>query len=129
MSESIDVIEDEARSALANHDLDLALQLVDQAIAMREDAQGPDDPDLIWSLSIKIEALQWRHSRDDTTKAAILGERRLALRRKVLAHAPDELAFSMKELAQLYVFEDDPIEPARIRELEKEAHSLMSKGA
>jgi hypothetical protein len=50
---------------------------------------------LIWTLSLWIEALRRKQKPETALGAARLDERRLALRRKALAGAPDELAYSL----------------------------------
>ena len=69
-----------------------------EALAIREAYQGEAHPDLIWTLSLWIYALGWKHRPESALEAALLGERRLALRRAALAGAPDELAHSLQEL-------------------------------
>jgi len=53
-----------------------------------------------------------------------LGERRLSLRRTALAGAPDELAYSLRELMDLYTFEDDVFDACRVDELQRELDAL-----
>ena len=95
-------------------------QLLARALAIREQTQGKEHPDLIWTLSLLIDALRWEGSPAAAHKAAELGERRLLLRRKVLAAAPEEIARSIEELAELYHFEDQPFDEQRIEELRRE---------
>lgn len=127
--EEAEALETAARAAIADMRLDGALDQLGRALALREEAAGPDDPEIIWTLSLMIEALRWRHTPRDAAEAAAFGERRLALRRAALAAAPEELARSLRELARLYVFEDDPFDPRRIAALEREAAALDPGGA
>ena len=55
-----------------------------------------------------------------------MGERRLALRRTVLAGAPDELEHSLRELIDLYAFEYDVFEARRADELRRELDALRA---
>jgi hypothetical protein len=75
-------------------------QLLGRALRIREQAQGRDHPDIIWTLSLWIEALRLEHSLAAARSAAELGERRLALKRKVLAGVPEELAHAIAETAR-----------------------------
>src|SRR5262245_41381125 len=50
-------LEREAHDAIAGFRLDDAVGLVREALAIREASQGEDHPDLIWTLSLWIEAL------------------------------------------------------------------------
>ena len=54
-------LEREARDAIAEFSLEDALRLVREALAIREAAQGEGHPDLIWTLSLWIEALGRKH--------------------------------------------------------------------
>ena len=64
------------------------------------------------------------HRPESALEAARLGERRLALRRTVLAAAPDELEHSLRELIDLYTFEDDVFNARRVDELQRELDAL-----
>jgi hypothetical protein len=98
--------------------------LLREAVAIREAAQGEEHADLIWPLSLWIEALRWDSQRGSAWEAARLGERRLALRRAALVGAPDELARSIRELIALYTFEYDEFDPDRVDELRRELDAL-----
>jgi hypothetical protein len=50
-------LEREAHDAIAEFSLEDALRLVREALAIREASQGDGHPDLIWTLSLWIEAL------------------------------------------------------------------------
>lgn len=121
MSETADELEAQARDATAQDAPQKALALLSEAMARRVATQGPDHPDLIWTLSLTIDAHLRQHAPENAAEAARLGERRLTLRRPLLAEAPRELAESLRELARLYVFEDDPFDADRRRALEAEA--------
>ncbi len=93
-----------------------------------EDAIADGFRDLIWPLLLWIEALRWMHHADSALEAARLGERRLALRRVALAGAPDELACSVRELMDLYTFENDSLDPRRADELRCELAARADTG-
>ena len=95
-----------------------------EALAIREAYQGEAHPDLIWTLSLWIYALGWKHRPESALEAARLGERRLALRRAALAGAPDELAHSLQELIDLYTFEYEVLDTGRVDELRRELAAL-----
>jgi hypothetical protein len=97
-----------------------ALDQLERALELREAAQGPEHSDLIWTLSLKIEVLRREHAPEVTLEAAQVGERRLALRRLALTGAPGELLASLRELVRLYTFEDEVLDPARVRSLQGE---------
>jgi hypothetical protein len=120
-------LEREAHDAIEFRPED-AIRLLREALAIREAAQGDGHPDLIWTLSLWIEALRWRHRPESALEAARLGERRLALRRTALAGAPDELACSLRELVDLYTFEYDVLDPHRVDELHHELDALPEGG-
>ena len=117
-------LEREAHAAIAGFSLDDAVRLLREARAIREASQGEDHPDLIWTLSLWIEALGRKHRPETQLEAAHLGERRLALRRTALAGAPDELAYSLRELMDLYTFEDDVLDRGRVDALRHELNEL-----
>ena|SRR5262245_32168837 len=117
-------LEREAHDAIAEFGLEDALRLVHEAHAIREVSQGDGHADLIWTLSLWIEALGRRHRPESALEAARLGERRLALRRMALAGAPDELQHSLRELIDLYTFEDDVFDARRVDELQRELDGL-----
>jgi hypothetical protein len=117
-------LEREAHDAIAEFSLEDALRLVREALAIREASQGDGHPDLIWTLSLWIEALGRKHRPESAPEAARLGERRLALRRTALAGAPDELEHSLRELIDLYTFEDDVFDANRVDELRRELGGL-----
>src|SRR6266481_3929567 len=58
----------------------------------------------------------------------LAGEPRLALRRVALAGAPDELACSVRELMDLYTFENDSLDPRRADELRCELAARADTG-
>jgi hypothetical protein len=97
-------------------------QMLARALRIRERSQGKDHADIIWTLSLLIDALRYDGSLTSARKAAKLGERRLLLRRKVLATAPEEIACSIAELVELYHFETEPFDKKRIRELRRRAN-------
>jgi hypothetical protein len=109
------------------YDRDLP-DLLDALIRVRgsEDRGVPDDA--IWALSLKIHVLLMHHDIEAAREAAALGERRLALRRAVLAGHPEELACSLRELAALYSFELEGFSPERARALEDEAAAIEGGG-
>jgi hypothetical protein len=117
-------LEREAHDALAEFRVKHAVGLLREALAIRERSQGKAHPDLIWTLSLWIEALRQEHRPESAQEAASLGERRLALRRLALASAPDELACSLRELILLYTFEDDLLDSRRVCELRSELATL-----
>ena len=117
-------LEREAHDAIAEFSLEGALRLVREALAIREASQGEGHPDLIWTLSLWIEALGRKHRPESALEAARLGERRLALRRTALAGAPDELEHSLRELMDLYTFEYDVFDARRVDELQRELDAL-----
>ena len=119
-----DQLEREAHDAIAEFSLEDALRLVREAHAIREVSQGEGHPDLIWTLSLWIEALGRKHRPESALEAARLGERRLALRRTALAGAPDELQHSLRELIDLYTFEYDVFDARRVDELQRELDGL-----
>lgn len=129
MTAEAETLEDAARDAIEEHRLDAALDNLAKARALRATAAGADHPDLIWTVSLMIDAHLRKHTPVDAATAAALGEQRLTLRRRVLAEAPDELARSLRDLARLYVFENAPFDPARIRALDAEARALSGPEA
>ncbi|MCI4666033.1 MAG: hypothetical protein MRY74_15060 [Neomegalonema sp.] len=124
MTSEADHLEAAARTEIEASRLDDALEKLGMALALREQTQGAEHPDLIWTLSLMIQALSARHTRADAREAARLGERRLLLRRSALADAPAEIALSLLELAYCYEFEDEPFDPERIRALRSEARAM-----
>ena len=117
-------LEREAHDAIAEFGLEDALSLVREALAIREASQGEAHPDLIWTLSLWIEALGRKHRPECALEAARLGERLLALRRTALAGASDELEHSIRELIDLYTFESDVFDARRVDELRRELDAL-----
>jgi alkanesulfonate monooxygenase SsuD/methylene tetrahydromethanopterin reductase-like flavin-dependent oxidoreductase (luciferase family) len=117
-------LEREAHDAIAEFSLEDGVRLLREALAIREASQGEGHPDLIWTLSLWIEALGRKHGPESALEAARLGERRLALRRTALAGAPDELAHSLRELIDLYTFEYDVFDTRRVDELQRELDAL-----
>jgi len=114
-------LEREAEDAIAGRFCpEEGIRLASEALAIRQAFQGEEHRDLIWPLSLWIEALRWMHHADSAMEAARLGERRLALRRVALAGAPDELACSVRELMELYTFENGSLDPRRVDELRRE---------
>jgi len=122
-------LEREAEDAIADgFRLEDGIRLAGEALATRQAFQGEGHRDLIWPLSLWIEALRWMHHADSALEAARLGERRLALRRVALAGAPDELACSVRELMDLYTFENDSLDPRRADELRRELAARPDTG-
>ena len=121
-------LEREAEDAIAGSRLEDGIRLAGEALATRQAFQGEGHRDLIWPLSLWIEALRWMHHADSALEAARLGERRLALRRVALAGAPDELACSVRELMDLYTFENDSLDPRRADELRCELAARADTG-
>jgi len=119
-------LEREARDAIPEYRL--AIGRLREALAIREACQGEEHPDLIWTLSLWIDALRWNHRPESALEAARLGERRLALRRTALAGAPDELAHSLRQLIGLYTFEDDVFNTPRVDELRRELAAFPEAG-
>jgi len=99
-----------------------------EALAIREAYHGEAHPDLIWTLSLWIYALRRKHRPESALEAARLGERRLALRRTALAGAPDELAHSLRELIDIYTFEDHVLDTRRVDELRRELAAFLEAG-
>ena len=122
--EKAERLEQEARDAIPEYRLEQAIELLREALSIREACQGESHPDLIWTLSIWIEALRWTHRLETAREAARLGERRLALRRIALAGAQDELVYSIRELISLYTFEDEVFDTRRVGELQRELTTL-----
>jgi alkanesulfonate monooxygenase SsuD/methylene tetrahydromethanopterin reductase-like flavin-dependent oxidoreductase (luciferase family) len=110
------------------HRLDEVVKLLREALAIREAYQGEAHPDLIWTLSLWIYALRRKHHPESALEAARLGERRLALRRTALAGAPDELAHSLRELIDIYTFEDHVLDTRRVDELRRELAACLEAG-
>ncbi len=104
-----------------------ALAKIDSAIALRRARQGEEHSDLIWPLSIKIELLRHEHSRESQSKAAAVGEARLALRRRALRTVPREVLYSIEELVDLYRFEEEVWNPDRANELRREARMMRER--
>ena len=111
-------LEREAEDAIAGRFcLEDGIRLASEALAIRQAFQGEEHRDLIWPLSLWIEALRCLPGARNAMEAARLGERRLALRKVALAGAPDELGFSVRELMDLYTFKNEPLDPRRVEEL------------
>jgi hypothetical protein len=121
-------LEREAHYAIAEFSLEDAVRLVREALAIREASQGEGHPDLIWTLSLWIEALRRKHQPESAREAARIGERRLALRRIALAGAPDELAFSLRELIILYTVEGEVFDTCRVDKLQRELAAFPEAG-
>ena len=120
-------LEREAGDAIAESRREHGIRLAREALAIRQALQGEGHRDLIWPLSLCIEVL--RRNPDSALEAARLGERRLALRRAALAGAPDEIACSLRELMDLYVFEGRVLLDARrVDELRRELAALPETG-
>jgi len=117
-----------AHDAIPEFRLKEAVGLLREALAIREACQGDAHPDLIWTLSLWIEALRREHRPESALEAARLGERRLALRRTALAGAPDELAHSLRALIELYTFEYDVLDTRRVDELRLELAAFPKAG-
>ena len=117
-------LEREAHDAILEFRLEEAVGPLREALAIREASQGERHPDLIWTLSLWIEALRRKHRPESALEAARLGERRLSLRRTVHAAAPDELEHSLRELIDLYTFEYDVFDARRVDELQRELDAL-----
>ena len=122
-------LEREADDAIAGRVcLKDGIRLASEALAIRQAFQGEEHRDLIWPLSLWIEALRCLPGARNAMEAARLGERRLALRKVALAGAPDELACSVRELMDLYTFENDSLDPRRVDELRSELAALPDTG-
>ena len=120
-------LEREAEDAIAGgFRLEDGIRLAGEALATRQAVQGDGHRDLIWPLSLWIEALGWMLDADSAMEAARLGERRLALRRVALADAPDELARSVRELMDLY--KKNSLDPRRVDELRRELAARPDMG-
>ena len=117
-------LEREAHDAILEFRLEEAVGPLREALAIREASQGERHPDLIWTLSLWIEALGRKHRPESALEAARLGERRLSLRRTALAGAPDELQHSIRELIDLYTFEYEVFNARRVDELQRELDAL-----
>jgi len=126
VKERAERLEREARDAIAGRRREDGIRLAREALAIRQAFQGEGHRDLIWPLSLCIEVL--RRDPDSALEAARLGERRLALRRVALAGAPDELACSVRELMDLYTFENDSLDPRRVDELRSELAARPDTG-
>ena len=111
-------LEREAEDAIGRFRLEDGIRLAGEGLATRQAVQSEGHRDLIWPLSLWIEALSWMLDADSAMEAARLGERRLALRRVALAGAPDELARSVRELMDLY--KNNSLDPRRVDELRRE---------
>src|SRR5262249_61197727 len=117
----------EAGEAMGEGRREQGIRLAREALAIRQAFQGEGHRDLIWPLSLCIEVL--RRNPDSALEAARLGERRLALRRAALAGAPDEIACSLRELMDLYVFEGRVLlDVRRVDELRRELAALPETG-
>ncbi len=127
VEEQAERLEREAHDAIAGFHDD-GIRPAGEALGIRQAFQGEGHRDLIWPLSLWIEALRRKHHPDSALEAARLGERRLALRRVALAGAPDELACSLRELIDLYTFEYDSFDPHRVDELRRELAALTETG-
>ena len=121
-------LERKAHDAIPEFRLEEAVGCLREALAIREAYQGKPHPDLIWTLSLWIYALCWKHRSESALEAARLGERRLTLRRTALAGAPDELAHSLRELIDLYTFEYDVLDTGRVDELRGELAAFPEAG-
>ena len=120
-------LERDAGDAIAEGRREHGIRLAREALSIRQAFQGEGHWDLIWPLSLCIEVL--RRNPDSALEAARLGERRLALRRVALAGAPDELACSLRELMDLYMFEGRVLLDARrVDELRRELAALEEAG-
>jgi len=120
-------LERDAKDAIAEGRHEHGIRLAREALVIRQAFQGEGHRDLIWPLSLCIEVL--RRNPDSALEAARLGERRLALRRAALAGAPDELACSLRELMDLYMFEGRVLLDARrVDELRRELAALEEAG-
>jgi hypothetical protein len=120
-------LEREAEDTIAGgFRLEDGIRLAGEALATRQAFQGDGHRDLIWPLSLWIDALGWMLDADSAMEAARLGERRLALRRVALADAPDELARSVRELMDLY--KNNSLDPRRVDELRRELASQPDTG-
>jgi hypothetical protein len=64
-------LEREAHDAIEFR-LEGAIIQLREALAIPEAAQGDGHPDLIWTLSLWIEALQWKHRSESALEAARL---------------------------------------------------------
>jgi hypothetical protein len=121
-------LEREAHDEIMEYRLEEAVARLREALAIRQAYQGEAHPDLIWTLSLWIDALRPKHRPESALEAAHLGERRLALRRTVLVGASDELAYSLQELIDLYTFEDQVLDAGRVDELRRELAAFVQTG-
>src|SRR5262245_4325992 len=117
-------LEREAHDAILEFRLEEAVGPLREALAIREASQGERHPDLIWTLSLWIDGLRRKHRPESAREATRLGYRRLALRRTVIAGAPDELKHALRELMGLYTFEGDFFDARRVDELRRELDAL-----
>lgn len=115
-----DRLEREAWAAVADFHLDHAMAAAAAAHALRAELQGASHPDLIWPLSLQIEALVRRHRMASAQEAARLGEARLALQRLVLADSRDELVSALRGQLALYQFEGECFAPTAVAAIESE---------
>jgi len=69
-------LEREAHDAILEFRLEEAVGPLREALAIREASQGERHPDLIWTLSLWIEALRRKHRPESALETARLGERR-----------------------------------------------------
>jgi hypothetical protein len=121
-------LERQARDAIPVYRLEEAVGLLREALAIREAYQGEAHPNLIWTLSLWIYALGWKHRPESALEAARLGERRLAPQRAALAGAPDELAHALRELIDVYTFECEVLDTRRVDELRHELAAFPETG-
>jgi hypothetical protein len=118
-----DRLERDSWVAIGAFELDEAARCAGAALEIREQAQGTDHPDLVWPLALWIEALLRRHDLASTKHAALLGERRFGLQRRVLAGAPAELERALQQQIGLYSFEYACFNREAVATLEKELGS------
>src|SRR5262249_2746069 len=108
-------LEREAEDAIAGRFcLEDGIRLASEAFAIRQAFQGEEHQDLIWPLSLWIEALRCLPGARNAMEAARLGERRLAPREGGLARGPDEPGVSGAGVAVTYTFGKETL-PCRLR--------------
>jgi len=67
-------LEREAHDAVADFGLEDAVELLREALTIRETSQGKAHPDLIWTLSPWIEVPRQKHRPERALEAAGFGE-------------------------------------------------------